>query len=290
MRIDSHQHFWLYEPAAYPWIQPSMEILRRDYLPTDLEPQLVGYDLDGSMVVQAQHTMAETRWLLEMASTRPSILGVVGWTPLIEPAVARTVEQLAAVPALKGLRHILHDEPDDRYMLRDDFNRGLACLSQHDLVYDVVVFARHLPAVLELVDRHPSQRFVVDHLAKPTIRAARFDEEWARNLRRLAERPHVACKLSGLVTEVRDDAWTRDLLRPYVEMVLEAFGADRVLFGSDWPVCLLRSTYSDWLAAVRDLLAALSTSEQQAIMGDNAARVYRLDALPDAATLDARTP
>jgi L-fuconolactonase len=278
MRIDSHQHFWRYEPAGYPWIQPSMAALRRDYLPADLEPVLANAGIDGSIVVQAQQTVDETRWLLDLAAQSACVCGVVGWVPLVRPDVDRTVEELARNTALKGVRHILHDEPDDRYMLRDDFNRGVACLVRHDLVYDVLVFARHLPTTLALVDRHPRQRFVVDHIAKPTISAARFDHDWARNVRALAERPHVACKLSGVVTEVRDTTWTPDTLKPYVETAIEAFGAERMLFGTDWPVCLLRCGYADWVTIALDFIGSLSASEQQAIMGKNAARIYHLAA------------
>ena len=253
-----------------------MAVLRRDYLPEDLAPLLAASHIDGVVVVQAQQTVDETRWLLSLANTHPFVKGVVGWAPLVEPNVDETIAELAQYAALRGIRHILHDEPDDRYMLRDDFLRGLARLEPHGLVYDILIFAKHLPAAIELVDRFPHQRFVLDHIAKPTIAAERFDDAWARNLRELARRPHVACKLSGVVTEVRDAQWTAPLLAPYVDTALDAFGADRVLFGSDWPVCLLRCRYGDWATEVPGFIAHLSESEQRAIMGENAARVYRL--------------
>jgi L-fuconolactonase len=276
MRIDSHQHFWRFDQAAYPWIQPSMTPLRRDYLPEDLAPHLAEADIEGVIAVQAQQTVDETRWLLTLAASNPTVRGVVGWAPLVDDGVGDVLGELAQDHRLKGIRHILHDEPDDRYMLRDDFNRGIARLAAHRLIYDVLIFAKHLPAALELVDRHPNQPFVVDHIAKPTIAADGFDAAWASNLRELARRPHVTCKLSGVVTEVREASWTPSLIAPYVETALEAFGAGRILFGSDWPVCLLRCGYAEWVGAVSGFVAQLSHAEQQAIMGENAARVYGL--------------
>lgn len=280
MRIDSHQHFWRYEAELYPWIQPSMEVLRRDYLPDDLTPLLAERALDGSVVVQAQHTLEETHWMLELADAHDFVRGVVGWAPLVDHGVDVVLETLARHPRLRGVRHILHDEPDDRYMLRDDFNRGVAHLKRHGLVYDLVIFGRHLPHAIELVDRHPDQTFVLDHIAKPVIASNRFDDTWARDVRALAERQHVSCKLSGVVTEVRDASWTRELIRPYVQVALEAFGTERVMFGTDWPVCLLRSSYTQWVDTVLDELSGLSSDEVDAIMGENAVRLYGL-AVPD---------
>jgi L-fuconolactonase len=276
MRVDSHQHFWHFEQAAYPWIRPSMPVLRRDYLPDDLAPLLAADRIDATVAVQAQQTVDETRWLLDLADSHSTIRGVVGWAPLVDADVGSVLDELSQRPRLRGIRHILHDEPDDRYMLRDDFNCGLARLVQYGLVYDILIFAKHLPWSIELVDRHPNQPFVVDHIAKPTITAARFDRAWADGLRALAERPHVTCKLSGVVTEVRDPEWTPALLAPYVEAAIDAFGPGRLLFGSDWPVCLLRSEYAPWTAAVSSFIANLSSDEQRAIMGGNAERVYGL--------------
>jgi L-fuconolactonase len=284
MRIDSHQHFWRFDQAAYPWIQPSMSVLRRDYLPEDLAPLLAASRIDGVVAVQAQQTVEETRWLLSLADEHAFVRGVVGWAPLVDPNVEAVIADLRQHSALKGIRHILHDEPDDRYMLRDDFQRGLASLDAYGLVYDILIFAKHLPYTLDLVDAFPYQPFVVDHVAKPAIAAAQFDREWAAQLRKLAERPQVTCKLSGVVTEVRDPEWNPTTLAPYVETALEAFGASRLLFGTDWPVCLLRSSYSDWTSAVGGFIGQLSESEQRAIMGENAARVYRLSLPPESET------
>lgn len=276
MRIDSHQHLWRYEPREYPWIGDEMEVLRRDYGPEDLEGNLRQARFDGSIAVQARQSVEETAWLLDLARSHPHIRGVVGWAPLVDPAVVGVLERLTADPRLRGVRHLLQDEADDAYMLRDDFNRGVASLRRFGLVYDVLVHPRHLERTLTFVDRHPDQPFVLDHAGKPAIRARTFDETWARGIRALAERPHVACKLSGLVTEVRDPEWSRALLEPYVDVVLGAFGPNRVMFGSDWPVCLLRSSYAAWVATAEGLLAGLTPSERGAVWGETASRVYGL--------------
>jgi L-fuconolactonase len=276
IQIDSHHHLWHYSEADYPWIGAGMDVLRRDYLPIDLKANLDAARVHGTVAVQARQTIEETRWLLELAGTSPFLHGVVGWVPLIDPGVRDTLEPLAADRHLKGVRHVLHDEPDDAYMLRDDFQRGVACLRSFGLVYDILIFARHLENTLAFVDRHPQQPFVVDHIAKPTITARAFDERWAAAIRELAHRDHVTCKLSGLVTEVRDPVWTPELIRPYYETVLEAFGPDRLMFGTDWPVCLLRTTYGVWVDTVRDLIRNLSPTEQAAMMGLTACRVYGL--------------
>jgi L-fucono-1,5-lactonase len=276
MRIDAHQHLWRYEPQDHAWITESMGVLRNDYLPEDLERNLRAEGLDGSVAVQASQTVAETEWLLDLASSHGSIRGVVGWAPLVDPAVEDVIERLASRPALRGLRHVLQDEPDDDYVLRPDFNRGISALRRFGLVYDVLIFPRHLENALRFVDRHPEQPFVLDHGAKPAIAARAFDQGWARGIRALAERPHVTCKLSGMVTEVRDPDWSPALLEPYVNVLLEAFGPHRLMFGSDWPVCLLRSRYGQWVRTVEGLLGGLSDEEKAAVWGGTAGRVYGL--------------
>jgi L-fuconolactonase len=277
MRVDAHHHLWRYDPESYPWIREEMGVLRRDYLPADLEPLLADSRIARTVLVQAQQTIDETRWMLDIADAHPAIDAVVGWVPLVSRDAPQLVEELAARRALRGLRHILHDEPDDRYALRDDFNRGLSTLRRSGLVYDILIFARHLPHAIALVDRHPHQVFVLDHIGKPAIAAAGFDALWARGLRTLAERPHVFCKLSGIVTEVRDKEWTPDFIRPYLDTALEAFGPSRLMFGTDWPVCLLRCGYAEWVTTVDAYVRSLTAGEQEAIMGGTAARVYRVD-------------
>jgi L-fuconolactonase len=253
-----------------------MPALRRDYGLAELEAVLAGTGVDRTVLVHAQQHVDETEWMLDLARQSSRIAGVVGWVPLVAPDLDDTLARLTADPRLRGVRHIVHDEPDDDYLLRDDVNRGVARLARVGLVYDLLIFARHLPQAIAFVDRHPQQPFVVDHVAKPVIRAAAFDARWAEGLRALAERPHVSCKLSGLITEVRDPSWTPALLQPYVDVALEAFGPSRLMFGTDWPVCRLRGEYAEWLAAVRGFIARLSTDEQAAIMGGTAARVYGL--------------
>lgn len=276
MKVDSHQHFWRYDPVEYPWIGPDLDILKRDFLPSDLEPILQSENFDGCLAVQARQTHAETEWLLELADRYSFVKGVVGWLPLQDPQFESILDSYRNRPSLVGLRHVIQAEADDAFILRDDFNRGIAQLENTGLVYDILIFERHLGATLEFVDRHPNQRFVVDHIAKPVIRRDAFAAQWRRDLIELGRREHVSCKLSGVVTEVRDETWDDALLAPYFETALEAFGSERLLFGSDWPVCLLRADYSHWVRSVENALQSLSRDEQSAIWGDNAERVYGL--------------
>lgn len=276
MKVDSHQHFWRYDPVEYPWIGPDLDILKRDFLPLDLEPILQSENFDGCLAVQARQTHAETEWLLELADRYSFVKGVVGWLPLQDPQFESILDSYRNRPSLVGLRHVIQAEADDAFILRDDFNRGIAQLENTGLVYDILIFERHLGATLEFVDRHPNQRFVVDHIAKPVIRRDAFAAQWRRDLIELGRREHVSCKLSGVVTEVRDETWDDALLAPYFETALEAFGSERLLFGSDWPVCLLRADYSHWVRSVENALQSLSRDEQSAIWGDNAERVYGL--------------
>jgi L-fuconolactonase len=272
--LDSHHHLWRYDPARLPWIGDGMPALKRDYGAADLEAAIAGTGVERTLLVHAQQNVEETDWMLEIARAHPRIAGVVGWVPLVDPGVEATLARLAADPHLRGVRHIVHDEPDERFILRDDFNRGVARLRGFGLVYDVLILAAHLPHAIAFVDRHPDQPFVVDHVAKPTIRASAFDSAWADGLRELARRPHVTCKLSGMVTEVRDPGWSPGLLQPYLDVALEAFGPSRLMFGTDWPVCRLKCEYAEWVEAVRAFVAPLSPGEQAAILGGTAQRVY----------------
>ena len=274
MILDSHHHLWRYDPARLPWIGDGMPALKRDYGAADLEAAIAGTGVERTLLVHAQQNVEETEWMLEVARAHPRIAGVVGWVPLADPGVEATLARLAVDPRLRGVRHIVHDEPDERFILRDDFNRGVARLRGLGLVYDVLIFAAHLPHAIAFVDRHPDQPFVVDHVAKPTIRTAAFDRAWAEGLRELARRPHVTCKLSGMVTEVRDPGWSSGLLQPYVDVALEAFGPSRLMFGTDWPVCRLKCEYAAWVEAVHGFVAPLSAGEQAAILGGTAQRVY----------------
>jgi L-fuconolactonase len=284
MRVDAHQHFWTYTDAEFGWINDAMAVIRRDFLPGDLLPLLDQAGVDATVAVQARQSLEETNWLLELAEEHDWIAGVVGWVPLASPRVDETLEQLSANAKLKGVRHVLQGEAD-AYMEREDFNSGLALLRQYSLTYDVLVLERQLPAAIQLVDRHPEQPIVLDHVAKPLI-AARELEPWRTHIRELARRPHVGCKLSGMVTEADFNAWSADDLRPYMETVLEAFGPERLMFGSDWPVCAVASSYARWISSVKEFVRELSIDEQEMILGRNAENFYQLSILGNSHEVD----
>jgi len=273
--IDAHHHFWRYNTQDFGWIDDAMRVIRRDFLPIDLEKEIRAAGVDGVVSVQARQSLEETHWLLELAGQNPFIRGVVGWAPLIAPDADKIVGELAANPKLRSLRHVLQGEPDERYMLRADFNRGLAALQLHNLAYDILIFERHLPQSIELVDRHPEQVFVLDHIAKPRIKENLL-EPWRKNIFELAKRENVYCKISGLVTEADYVQWTEAQLLPYVDTMLEAFGPQRLMLGSDWPVSLVACDYSRWVNLVRSWIKKLSAAEQKRILGDTAIEAYRL--------------
>ena len=253
-----------------------MEPIRRDFLPGDLEPELRAAGMDGAVSVQARQTLEETNWLLDLAEQHAFLRGVAGWAPLAEPGVAGVLEQFAGRTKLKALRHILHDEPDDDYMLRADFNAGVSLLNRFSLAYDILIFERHLPQTMRFVDLHPNQVFVVDHIAKPRIRDGEISP-WRENIAELARRQNVYCKLSGMVTEANWQTWRPGDFQPYFDTVLEAFGPARLMFGSDWPVLLLAGTYRKWREVVSGMISALSPSERDRIMGGTAEEAYRLN-------------
>jgi L-fucono-1,5-lactonase len=275
VRIDAHQHFWRYRPETHPWISAAMPQLKRDFLPADLQPLLSAAGFDGCVAVQAQHTHSETEWLLKLADEYSIIRGVVGWVDLCVEDIAGELEALAAHPRFRGVRHIVQDETDERFMLRPGFIDGIAALGRFDLPYDILIYARHLPVAAELVQQLPTQRFVVDHIAKPDMRHGRI-EAWKRGIATLAQYPNVWCKLSGLVTEADWRAWKPADFAVYLDVVLDRFGADRSMIGSDWPVCTLAGDYADVMAIVTDYIARLSRDEQDAILGGTAARFYQL--------------
>ncbi|HEY0602341.1 MAG TPA: amidohydrolase family protein [Herpetosiphonaceae bacterium] len=275
MRIDAHQHFWRYDPAQYGWIGATMQPLKRDYLPDDLRPLLEQTGVSGTIAVQARQSEAETAWLLELADRHAWIKGVVGWVDLRSPDVREELERYARHPKLCGIRHIVHDEPDDRFMLRPDFLRGLGMLEAFNLTYDLLLFPKHLPVAVEVVKQFPQQRFVLDHLAKPAIRAGGFSP-WDADIRALSRFENVACKLSGLVTEAAWQQWQPGDFQRYLDHVVDCFGPDRLMFGSDWPVCTLSGAYADVVRLIQDYIAALPADVQARIWGDNAARWYAL--------------
>ena len=237
MRLDAHQHFWMYSPTDYGWISESMAALRRDFLPHDLEPLLASEKFDGSIAVQARQTLEETRWLLELASQNDIVKGVVGWVDLRSPDLPAQLDQFARNPKLVGVRHVVQDEPDDDFMLRSDFRRGIARLREYDLAYDILIYPRQLRAAVKLAGEFPEQRFVLDHVAKPQIAEGRV-ETWDEGIRELAEADNVWCKLSGMVTEARWHEWKPEDFRPYLDIVMNAFGPARLMIGSDLPESL----------------------------------------------------
>jgi L-fuconolactonase len=275
MKIDAHHHFWKYVPAEYGWISELMSVLRFDFLPADLQKEIEKAGFDGTVAVQARQTLLETNWLLDLADENDFIKGVVGWAPLAAPDVRKELDEMAQHPKLKGIRHIVQDEPDDQFILRDDFNAGVAALAHYGLVYDILIYERHLPQAILFVDRHPEQMFVLDHLAKPRVKHHKL-EPWRTNFRQIAERENVYCKLSGLVTEADWKAWTETELSAYLETAVDAFGPHRVMFGSDWPVCLLATPYERWHEVASRFCDKLSPDEQARVLGGTAVEAYRL--------------
>lgn len=274
--IDSHHHLWNYSAAEYGWIPPGSP-LAQNHLHAQLEAATTAAGVDGTVVVQARQTLAESEWLLGLASRSDLILGVVGWVPLVEPDVENSLSRLAANSKFKGVRHVLQEEPDS-YFIREDFHRGLGLLPDLDLRYDLLVFQRQLPAAIQLVDRQPDLGIIIDHIAKPEIRNGKIDPEWKAGMAELAKRENIlGVKISGMATEVLDPQLDDATLRAYFEETLELFGADRLMFGTDWPVCLLRiDSYQAWAAMVRSYVSTLSLDDQEAILHDNAARIYDL--------------
>jgi L-fuconolactonase len=272
MRIDSHQHFWRYNAQDYGWIDDSMAVLRRDFLPADLGPELEHNNFQGSVAVQAQQSLQETRWLLELADKSSSMVGVVGWVDLRATDVRNQLKSVATHPKLVGVRHVVQSESDDRFLLRPDFLRGIAALEEFDLPYDILIYPKHLPVAAEFVERFPRLRFVLDHLAKPPIKS-RSIEEWEHGIRRLAAFPNVFCKLSGMVTEADWRNWTADHLRPYLDVAFASFGPERLMFGSDWPVCLLAGPYSRVMKVVEEYVDHNCPRMKDAVLGGNAQKL-----------------
>jgi L-fuconolactonase len=276
MKIDAHQHFWHYREHEYPWIGPGMDSLRRDCLPPEFEPLMRAAGFGGSVAVQARQVPEETTWLLELADAYPFIKGVIGWVDLLNTDLLhRQLEQYSCHHALCGVRHVVHDEPDDMFMLREDFLTGIDLLAGFGLVYDLLVFPRHLPVAWQLVERFPGQRFVLDHIGKPPIREGLL-EPWATGIRKLAEFCNVFCKISGMVTEADWASWKATDLTPYLDVVFDAFGTRRLMIGSDWPVCTLSASYDLVMTATTDYLGRFPPEEQEMVLEGNARRIYGL--------------
>lgn len=273
-RIDAHQHFWQYDPVRDAWIDDSMKVIQRDFMPDDLEPVLQQNGIDGCVAVQADQSETETLFLLELAEKHPFIKGVVGWIDLRSKDLEKRLEHFSDYPLLKGFRHILQGEAPE-FMLQPDFLKGLSMIEKKGFTYDILVFPNHLKAVEKLLQQHENQHFIIDHLAKPHIKKGMLDE-WADDMKTIASYPNVYCKLSGMVTEADWQNWRPEQLFPYLETALELFGPHRLCYGSDWPVCLLAAGYEQQLQVVTHFIQTLSPNERSAIMGGNAATFYRL--------------
>jgi L-fuconolactonase len=274
VRIDAHQHFWRYDPVRDAWITAEMAVLRRDFLPEDLAPSIAAAGVVGTVAVQADQSEAETDFLLDLADRHSFIVGVVGWVDIRARDLADRLGRWADRGRLKGFRHIAQAEPDD-FLARDDVAAGVAELARHDLAFDLLVYPRQLPAAERLAARTPGGRFVLDHCAKPPIAGGDL-ATWRADLTRLAAHENVCCKLSGLVTEARWDGWTEADLVPVLDTALECFGADRLMFGSDWPVCLLAADYPRVEAVVDRWAGRLTATEREQVLAGTARRAYRL--------------
>ncbi len=287
MRIDSHQHFWRYDPVHHGWMSDQMDALRRDYLPGELEPLLRSAAFDGTIAVQARQLVEETDFLLHLADAHAFITGVVGWVDLCSPYLDAQLARYSCHPKLVGVRHVVHDEPDDDFMLRADFRAGIARLREHGLTYDLLLFPKHLPPAVRLAQEFPDQPFVLDHIAKPFIRAGQLSP-WSDDLARLADVPNVCCKLSGLVTEAHWQRWRAEDIHPYLDVVVDAFGSERLMIGSDWPVCTLAASYAAVMAVVSDYVQRLPAEAREGVLGGNAARFYGLERSPSGSLLKNR--
>ncbi|MBL7816625.1 MAG: amidohydrolase family protein [Saprospiraceae bacterium] len=274
MTIDAHQHFWHFDPVRDAWItEGSMSVIRRDFLPSDLSPILQQNGIDGCIAVQADQSEMETHFLLELAAQYDFIKGVVGWVDLKADNLSERLDYYTLFPKLKGFRHILQGEKPE-FMLQPRFTEGVRLLGQKGFTYDILVFPKHLKAVKVFLKKCENQPFVIDHLAKPYIKRGLI-KEWAKDIRSIAKHENVSCKISGMVTEADWQNWKESDFTPYLDTILEAFGTDRVMYGSDWPVCLVAASYEKQFSIVKNYIKKLSDTEGDKIMGDNAARFYK---------------
>ncbi len=276
MRIDAHQHCWQYDPEEYAWMaEDKWSILREDHMPPDLHQHLQRHELDGAIMVQVRQNLDETRWMLDLAEQYSYILGVVGWVDLCSPEAGAQLDEFKDHPNFCGVRHLVQDEEDDEFLLRDDFCRGMKEVADRGITYDILVYPNQLKAAVQFVDRFPDAPFVLDHIAKPYIKKGEIDP-WKSELQALAERPNVACKVSGMVTEADWEEWRKEDFHPYLDVAFEAFGEDRLIYGSDWPMCELAGGYMKMAAVTTDYAARVSGEAREKLFGRNAIRWYGL--------------
>lgn len=273
-KIDSHQHFWHYNTVKHEWINDAMAVIRKDFLPADLQPVLQEHDIVGCIAIQADQTETETDFLLTLQKENDFIKGIVGWVDLRAKNIAERLEYYKKFNAIKGFRHVLQAEAPD-FMLQPEFLRGIASLNSFDFTYDILIFPNHLPAAITLVKQFPEQKFVIDHMAKPYIKAGLIGE-WKCAMKNMAQYPNVYCKISGMVTEADHQLWKQEDFTPYLDAVVEAFGTNRIMFGSDWPVCLVAASYDKMFRVVKNYFSSFSDTEQNNFFGNNAAAFYNL--------------
>jgi L-fuconolactonase len=273
--IDSHQHFWQYNPAEHTWMTDAMADLKKDFMPEDLAPLLNQIGFDGCIAVQARQSIEETNWLLNLADENDFIKGVVGWVDLRSPIIHEVLSGYSNQKKLIGVRHVVHDEADDKFMLQPAFQNGIAALKQFNLTYDLLLFPKHIPVALRLAEKFPEESFVVDHIAKPFISKKEFSP-WKEDLKELAKHPNVFCKLSGMVTEAKWNDWKEDEFIQYLDIVTESFGTNRIMIGSDWPVCTLSGKYSATMNIVINYASQFSKKISDGILGGNCIDFYKI--------------
>jgi len=274
-RIDSHQHFWKFDPIRDSWIDDSMKNIQRDFLPEDLQPLLTENQFQGCVAVEADQSEVQTNFLVDLASKNDFIKGVVGWVDLRNENISERLHHFSANTIIKGFRHVVQAEADD-FMLRNDFRNGIAALKEYDFTYDILIFHRQLPAAIDLVNRFPEQKFVIDHIAKPNIKLGEIDF-WEKNIREIAKAENVVCKVSGMVTEADWNNWKPADLKPYLDVVFESFSTNRLMFGSDWPVCNIAANYSEVVGTLEHYLTQFTTAEQDKVWFENAKSFYKLE-------------
>lgn len=271
-KIDSHQHFWHYHPVKHDWIDDTMKVIRKDFLPADLQPVLQKHNIDGCIAVQADQTETETNFLLSLQKANNFIKGIVGWVDLRAANIKERLAYYKQFSAIKGFRHILQGEAPE-FMVQQNFLNGIAALKEFDFTYDILIFPKHLPAAITLVQHFPEQKFIIDHIAKPYIKDGLIGE-WKHAIKNIARHENVYCKISGMVTEADYSHWKQKDFTPYLDVVVEAFGSKRILYGSDWPVCQVAASYTKMLNIVKDYFATFSANEQDDFFGNNAAAFY----------------
>jgi len=275
LKIDAHQHFWKFDPVRDSWINDDMKVIQRDFLPEHLQPVLERNGFDGCVAVQADQSEEQNTFLLDLAKENQFIKGIVGWVDLQADNIAERLDYYSQFNLIKGFRHVLQGEPQRDMMLRPAFMHGIGCLKRYDFVYDILIFPDQLKYTAAFVAAFPEQAFIIDHIAKPGIKNHDIDA-WKKDITAVAQYQNVYCKLSGMVTEASWQHWKKDDFKPYLDVIVEAFGIDRILFGSDWPVCLVAGTYEEVVGLIEDYFAAFTKDEQDKIFSTNAIRFYKL--------------